>query len=137
MKRRWFIRSLFMLPILLCLIGWGWSAGYLSGVKYQGQGWRVRLAMRGGMIEVEHWRDDFGQRGLHLVNWPGPLCFWPGMGHHLGFGYLYGSYEKHIALPFWFLILVFSGLLWFVWRQTRPKPNGGAFPVEVKANGTA
>jgi len=36
------------------------------------------------------------------------------------------------AIPFWFPILIFSVVLFLVWRKTRPKIKaGGAFPVEV------
>jgi hypothetical protein len=35
-----------------------------------------------------------------------------------------------ICIPLWFPTLLCTLLLWFVWRKTRAKPAGGAFPVE-------
>jgi hypothetical protein len=45
-----------------------------------------------------------------------------------------GGYE--FAVPYWFLIVASSAVLFSVWRKTRPKSNPAtAFPVEVKASG--
>ena len=47
-----------------------------------------------------------------------------------------GYDEFELAVPYWFLILIFSAVLFFVWRKTRPKLNPKmAFPVEVKSQG--
>jgi len=41
-----------------------------------------------------------------------------------------------IGMPFWCLTLLATVITFIVWRRTRPRPMGGAFPVEVKNSGT-
>jgi hypothetical protein len=39
--------------------------------------------------------------------------------------------HRYMAIPLWFPTALFAGLLWLVWRKTRPKYNGKGFPVEI------
>jgi hypothetical protein len=62
------------------------------------------------------------------------------VGRHnfLGFSFGWVSVFHGIRVPYWFLILVFAGVLWFVWRKTRVRPEEArGFPVEAakKAEG--
>ena len=57
-------------------------------------------------------------------------------GDVLGSQYLWGFSYRHkdgngVCIPYYFFILVFSGILFLVWRKTG-KRKVGAFPVEVK-----
>ena len=133
MKRRWLIRSIFMLPILLCIVGWCWSAGhggwigYYHGAEFVGceTFWGVvRLGTSGPGPGCCCGVDSAPEICFLLPN--DPQTF-------LGFGYFFISPERHVYVPYWFLILAFSAILFFVWRKTRTKPQGGAFPVEVAA----
>ncbi len=36
-----------------------------------------------------------------------------------------------VTVPFWFLSVVFAAPLFFLWRKTRSRGGGKAFPVEV------
>ena len=57
------------------------------------------------------------------------------------FGFRYGNVPALVGImdativimPLWFPTLLSALVLWFVWRKTRAKPIGGAFPVEVTA----
>ena len=65
---------------------------------------------------------------------------WPdcrGVGNFLGFRYFHisdwtGNWHV-LKAPWWFLILVFSAILYVVWRKTRPRGTGRAFPVTLTA----
>jgi len=55
-----------------------------------------------------------------------------GFGHGRALGD--GVSNTFVAVPYWYIILIFFGLLFFVWRKTRPKINPAtAFPVELTA----
>ena len=142
MVKRWIIRSIFMLPILLCVGGWGWSFGHWNTLEVAaGKLHRLGLENAYGCLWVHY----FGG-GLSSGFW------WVGHGSidsvercivprwkscFLGFSYWHEPLgwrmpiHWQVMVPYWFLILVFAGLLYFVWRKTgKPKP-AGAFPVEV------
>jgi hypothetical protein len=51
-KRRWFIRSIFMLPILLCIVGWGWSVGHTDEGWYCHEGYWVCCRTSSGFVNV-------------------------------------------------------------------------------------
>ena len=144
MKRRWIIRSIFMLPILLCLIGWGWSGWYVCSVSYLQQDGRCDACNSGsGLITVEGFisGDDTLPTGWKCKITPdeGSGWFWQQDGVHgfLGFFYVnnFDGPEPllyRLDIPYWFLVLYFSILLVLVYRKTRPKPNPAtAFPVEM------
>ena len=134
MKRPWLIRSLFILPILVCVGGW------VSGLTCS-----IEFIHGGSNAEVYVW------------NSPGGICFFylrgewedpQGWHYHILrggsvaegasqifiLGFRFGSEESSVfyRIPFWSLTVASSGLLWFVWRKTRLKINPKmAFPVEV------
>jgi hypothetical protein len=139
MRRRWIIRTLFLLPILLCLAGWGWGAGRYSFVRYVYDGVLVGASPSFAAVTVDvawassepdgwDWDDSPSARSrLWPPGNPELLSF-------LGFGVGLGAhgYALAISIPDWFLILVFSSLLFLVWRKTRPNPHPQtAFPIEI------
>ena len=142
MFRRWFIRSCFSLPILLSIVGWGWSVGQSATVRYYHAGYVVACTTNWGVVRL--WG---GATDPRETWWPGPLSkvvYTPPLAHFLipndshyflGFGYLSRSDYHFASIPYWFLIIVFSLALFFVWRKTRMPNPATAFPVEVKASG--
>jgi len=42
-----------------------------------------------------------------------------------------------MAIPWWFILVMWVGLTFWVWRLTRKRKTGGAFPVETNTKGTA
>ena len=139
MKRRWLIRTIFMLPILLCIVGWGWSTTQEGWITYNCADHRVICYTSWGTVGVETssnhtWtmRDGWQCEVMALDK----IRLLPTNGF-LGFDYCYGEsrseiYRNYIEVSYWFLIVVFSLALLYVWRKTRPKPNPAtAFPVET------
>ena len=149
MKRRWFIRIVFMLPILLCLAGWGWSGTHHGVIAYRHNGRNVvGCDSFSGIVIVNYgWYGEARYNGWYYeVNSTATAHFWPKDAPHfqyvLGFGFRQlevtkvgdgtVTYIYDLAVPFWFFIVVFSAVLFFVWRKTRPKINPkSAFPVEL------
>jgi len=152
MLQRWIIRSMFMLPILFCVGGWGWNGIHSGWVSYSSHnGDWIECATRAGLVGVgwgshikmnvynEGWRcvvkDATGDRF-----WPRDT---PERHFFLGFDFHHyvdaGDQKSFLYAPYWFFILGFSVILYFVWQKTRPKPNPRkAFPVEVgKASGSS
>lgn len=143
MVKRWFIRCIFILPILLCLGGWGWSVGHCVQVRYARHNYYVNCGTYFGTVFIHGGRQmglpDFWEfnvipqepvRVLYPYN-PN-IHFFAGFGleHEAG---SWGHVEV-LTVPYWFLIPLFGFILFFVWRKTGKKKLGGAFPVEVKAS---
>jgi len=147
-QQRTIIRGLFMLPISLCIVGWGWSFRHNGAIwfsRYRGP--YLICYTEDGYIGLKYGGRD-GPGGYPFSGGSGFDCevttdggfpnFWPGYGPNrvLGFSFLKDMPSQIKAtVPYWFLILIFSGVLWIVWRKTRPKPKGGAFPVVVEKGG--
>ena len=141
MKRRWIIRVIFMLPILLCVVGWVWSSTHNGVIDFSRDGRGIELASSYGAVtgvldlDAEKWHDGW-YRTVRPI--PG-VHFWPegtfGLRSFLGLTYFSNKAGSnfYIDVPYWFLILIFSAPLFFVWRKTRPLVKGRAFPVEATA----
>ena len=82
--KRWIIRSLFLLPLLLCLGGWAWSVGHFSGVQ-RGYDSRlpsdpnyVMLWSEGGEVGVRWGNSIFVQPGWRTtIGRSRPVQVWP------------------------------------------------------------
>src|ERR1035437_7518200 len=95
MVRRWIIRIIFMLPILLCMAGWGWSGTHSLWIRYSHDGRGVECESRWGVVVVlvrwhllppDGWRyEDFTH---------GPARFWPvdDMASHAFLGFDFGHF---------------------------------------------
>ena|GEM_PF-2213164 len=137
---RWLIRSFAIALLTFCLSLWGWSYFYSFHISYApslGKTYLVHTYM-GGVA--------FGFLSHTAGTSPGwffgcdrealPLSDISGIRQFLGFGYFQwpivptGPTSRGFCIPFWFPSLLFAGLLWFVWRQTRQKIGRG-FPVEL------
>ena len=139
MKRRWFIRILFMLPILLCVVWWAWGGLNFSFVSYCHGGHRVGCSPSSGVVTVHFGWDGRMPDGWHCRVVPIERDrFWPesrpNFRFYLGFGIgrvADGMMSLDmLSVPYWFLIIGSSVVLLIVWRKTRPKLNPRtAFPV--------
>ena len=138
MFRRWLIRSLALTLLTFCVAAWV--------VSYSGE-YGVRPHLQAEIV------CGFNDGFVYLVVWMNPdydiiFPFWdyrPGDSqaygaykrakHHLlGFAYRSSSSRSwYLLVHMWFPTLLSALLLCFVWRKTRAKPIGGAFPVEVAA----
>ena len=135
MPRRWIIRSLFMLPILLCMAGWGWAA------THDWTGWYEHMDSRRIILiqSFSNWK-VFNLQVKYIYG--EYSVFSSGMGRSLdadtffGFAiqhYFYMASETYgVTIPCWFPTVFSSLVFLFVWRKSRPKVNPKtAFPVET------
>jgi len=53
----------------------------------------------------------------------------------IGFTYGRDKYGFQVTVPLWFPAFVLVLLTWFIWRKTRVKGSGNAFPVEAANKG--
>lgn len=150
MIRRWFIRIVFMLPILLCVGGWEWSNSYTLktcfthgfnlwyGTVAEGKlcvQWAQSDRLQAPWSWSAHseewypdvwleWRGAIGRRGSFLGFWIGEDLLTDGEGER--------SQGQWVAIPFWFPTILSALTLCYVWRKTQPKLNSKtAFPVEA------
>jgi len=129
-----------MLPVLLCVVGWGWSVGHVTFVGYWSAKHGIDLCTRWGGISAE-WATERDTSGL---GWDGGGFkavehFWwpPEYGtSFLGFRFQhlclvlpYPDDSYYVFVPYWFLIVIFGFILFLVWRKTRPMKSGQGFPV--------
>ena len=144
MKRRWLIRLGFLLPLLLSLGGWLWSAAYCVQVEFSRHTRFVNCGTYFGTVFIHCGRQsglpdhcNFAAipqeplRILHPYN-PDMLYCW-------GFGFQHASgtwgHFTILTIPYWFLLPLAAAVLFIAWRKTaQPKPHR-AFPVEVPAKG--
>lgn len=133
MVRRWIIRSLFLLP-LVCVVG-VWVVSYFGGLILQkglGREWVFFTVQGLGCMEVIDTKPP--------MDMPLDLSFhWSMTAKDLGtgprtLGFYCGSSVWFrnaliIAFPLWLPTLLLMLLNWLVWRKSRPKPKGGAFPI--------
>ncbi len=155
---RWLIRGVFFLLIfliLLCAGGWVESYGHRDTVRYitpdrHRQYFVSSVCGSLGAGQLSTARGPYESAGYFTGHFTGPEPFehetlapgirqWlaTGDGYFCGFLFLHDkSYvivdARMVAIPYYFLILLFSGVLLIVWRKTRERKPGGLFPVEMK-----
>ena len=150
MRRRWIIRGIFVVPILLCVVGWGWSAGHYAQICYSTRTANFTCLAESGTVVLAGGMGQQGSLGVSTVYYAllSPR-FWPairvgkgdtdfGDHYYAGFSFEYvhtaDDWDIWCGVPYWFLILVFSAVLLVVWRKTRGGVRAiAAFPVEVAA----
>ena len=152
MLKRWIIRGLFMLPILLCVYAWAVSTRHTFSITCWQENSTRTCGLCEGMVYLERdydvglpevrWSFDVDGRGAGYfvrgnLSRISPSCF-------LGFAraHMRVHFEASesfdamnmVSAPLWFFLLCFSALLFLVWRKTRPKIDPRtAFPVVMKA----
>jgi len=132
----WLIRSFAIALLMLYLSLWGYSYFYNVYVIYNpssGKTYAVGIYMGGANVSFTNtldlsppWLfDRMRHRHYEL----------PSIAKNsLYFYYEWNTYPGTnwiVSIPFWFPSLLAAALLWFVWRQTRPKTAGRGFPVEI------
>jgi len=155
MTRPWIIRCLFMLPLLLCVVGWVVSMGHPAYITHSHAGYDTFCSISWGRVNVGRSRMGVtlsdGSVARPNAGWEGgffppelrvrSVHQHPSLLSALGFGWTNVSvnmdnisYDLRAAsVPFWFLLVAFSLCLLFLWRKTGQKKPGEVPPVEVKA----
>jgi hypothetical protein len=139
MVKRWIIRGLFMLPLLIVVVGWGWSSRHSGSIEYAHHGQYVRCGTEwGGVFIVSGNRTrntdgwEFSTIRLRSFDLLPPrftvVYYFLGFGLHSPIG----TAEK-LLVPYWFLLLLIGTILFLVWRKTRPTIHR-AFQVEIRAS---
>jgi hypothetical protein len=136
MRRRWIIRGLFMLPVLLCVGGWGWSTTFSCWVTYSHHLQIFGCRSMGGAVGVYSLKTFFitPDGWLIATRHEERACFWPpqNLGFHIGRSESSAGICHQIVIPYWFLILVFSVVLLFLWPKIQPTTDPAtAFPVQT------
>ena len=135
MRFRWIIRGLALL-LLLASAGfwlqsyWRWHFLGFRGFAIRSENGSIVIIPKTPAIGVG-WRG--GERTPQWSLWLKPLH--DDLRYHAaGFAYddkrvTFGGWETVLMVPFWATTLAAALLLWFVWRNTRPR-TATAFPVE-------
>ena len=139
MTRRWIIRSIFTLPLLLCLAGWGWSVDHDAWFGGRSTTHYIFVGTYGGRIFINAGRDSSAPAHFFAESLPRPREFWPTYGkihpHLLGFDTYHDSTPsmdyRVLGMAYWALLILAGVLMFFAWRQTRLTRK--AFQVEVVA----
>jgi len=147
MTRRWLIRAVFLLPLLLCLAGWALSITHVASLTYTHAYTVFNCNTIHGALwfrrdrnppPLDAWATPDGWQAECFAYtskgqfWPRsePGSPWPAC---LGFTCEVSTDHFAVQIPYWFLIPIASLLLFVAWRKTAPKKPGGAFPVETTA----
>ena len=139
MMLRWLIRSLFIAFAVICVVVW--ASSYWRGVDFvfsgnshnlmgYGHGRAYLLSIKNSAPQPFYWdirvQNTSGPTDWRMENREADYAFF-------GFSFLHRSQWSFITIPLYFPTLLSALLLWLVWRKTRAKPIGGAFPVEPTA----
>ncbi len=132
---------MFMLPILLCIVGWGSSIPLHSSVMHTHAGYYIFCDTIWGIVNIG-WGTNptvHDPDGWMAVSDPAESTVFLNLDHGvLGFGY--GQHSTihdgrsfrwaMLSIPYWFLLMLAVLGEVLVWRKTRPKANPAtAFPV--------
>jgi hypothetical protein len=152
MIKRWLIRSILLLLLASCVVGWAWSLTHWGALSYRHNGLQISFNTSSGVtvLQVVRFKPPCPDAWGGMAASVGFRGFWPisnrgpranpgyhipggiGWNHHtLASGGILETYELYI--PYWLLMLMFLMMLFVAWRKTRPKPAG--FPVEVARKG--
>ena len=148
MFKRWLIHILFLLPILLCVIGWAWSSCHSCYIEHLRGGLMLEAGTWSGNVAATWGRyypgvpPDARPEGWRVKIYEQPVTIiLPSQWQHftlLGFDYAHepgrAGYQNftRLQVPYWFFIPLFSLLSYFAWRRTRPGKSDRAFPVVTK-----
>ena len=134
MVKRWGIRSVFLLPLLLCLAGWGTSYYWWIQYVQTGRPSCTVESFHGALVferEAAELTGGFkcGRITPEMVEMEDPVF------RFLGFGFLLHDTPdladmRIIEVPYWFLVLVPAICFFVAWRKTRARNDPRtAFPV--------
>ena len=140
MVRRWLIRSLALTLLTLCVVAWVGSYFESMMVTFGGNTRLWCSSLRGGELDLTYqnqspipfsgWAVEFDQ--CDGVDRAVTRATYEAMPHQLlGFAWRpHKEYWVDLMIPLWFPTMLAAGLFWLIWRKTRPKYSGRAFPVE-------
>lgn len=144
MIKRWLIRSLFLLP-LLCVVGvWVpsyWQmAGVIRNVPPHVSIWQINCGSF-SFVDLQEWltaekAEIWGYAHAEADLVEARVRYLGSEYHFIGFAYDAPSpilKSREIIIPHWFPTLLLLVLNWLVWRKTRARLEGRAFPVEPAA----
>ena len=138
--KRWAIRSFFIGVFLLCIAGWSSIDFYRFRAECTSTIGCVNITTTMGRIwivccepltfnEINFYRE---RSDVYPSNYPADGIASPH--YFLGFAWGRADFPSEgifVAFPFWFPTAISAALLWLVWRKTRSKTKGRAFPVEL------
>ena len=133
MRKRWLIRGLALTVLTLCVVAWVGS--YWSSIALYNKDFEITLS-RGRVLcalDGPSATTDLEMRvkdSYDWSEWDRRVDVW-----FFGFTADYRAEVIQWTIPLWFPTLLAALVLWLVWRKTRAKPVGGAFPVEVAVQG--
>ena len=128
MLRRSIIRGLAIALLTLCVTAWVGSYCRIISLDHGLSPDRIVMEINRGRFVLDwsalflsgNWQVTVGETDVNPQ--PGLLGFFL-----CGVGFF---------MPLWFPTTLSAGLLWLVWRKTRPKYTGKGFPVEPAAKPT-
>jgi hypothetical protein len=133
MVRRWIIRSFAILLVVACSVMWVRSYSFITGGYAQSGRYAVNIGASRGRLFVGWVENGGGMDGFHYSNHArSGLDYLP---DHDFLGFSVQTYRfnarffRSCGIPFWFVIVIFSTVLFFVWRKTRKVNPATAFPV--------
>lgn len=139
MIRRWLIRSLALLLLTLCVVAWVGSYWHAIEIDHDDET-SISLIMGKGraafFLAYPSDKPPSWHPGWRLPTYPIDVINWSGDSDVIGFRFHHSRRGWSLMIPLYFPTLLSAFLLWLVWRKTRAKPIGGAFPVEAKSNPT-
>ncbi len=139
MLRRWLIRTPFLMALASVLTIW--IASYFGGLTV----WKWYPGVFLNVDFVQGSCDVGEDRDAIYYAWGPEFHFHPRvttanqMWPRTTLGFFWGNPsphawprtdEFHFIFPLWLPTLLLAALTWFIWRKTRPKSIGHAFPVE-------
>ena len=141
MKKRWIIRSFFISLLVFCVGAWVGSYSQYACVQYIGTSNALFFGGECGWL----WFGNYGSRPIGSSPWDFAHLrasqvrtrqqYLSTDWHRAGFAWKSNSKLREFTawIPLWFTTLLALLLLLLVWRKTRPKMAGRAFPVEPAA----
>ena len=133
MKKRWLIRSLFLLPLLCVVAVWVGSCFGRIDVEMAVGSRGLGLSSVQGLLSVQELPFRISRSHLDFKRGANADLWWRDHPTGLHIGRIFDIPGSLVLIfPLWLPTLLLLGLLWFVWRKTRTKVAGRAFPVEPK-----
>ncbi|HVT81139.1 MAG TPA: hypothetical protein VHM90_10825 [Phycisphaerae bacterium] len=139
MVRRWIIRVPFLLALACVLSVWAVSYFGALAVFKESPGDRRYIGAVQGLCDIGEIHPALEPLAPQSLFYPGSNAKAWGI-PPTTLGFFWGDpfpYYFEIVFPLWLPAVVLAGLNWFVWRKTRAKGVGRAFPVEAASEGAA